>query len=45
MCVDLRILDLVHVELILVDLNTADAIILDLIIVGLNDELVLDLIL
>ena len=43
MCVDLRILDLVHVELILVDLNTADAIILDLIIVGLNDELVLDL--
>ena len=45
MCVDLRILDLVHVELILVDLNTADAITLDLIIVGLNDELVLDLIL
>ena len=33
------------VDLNIVDINTVDAITLDLIIVGLNDELVLDLIL
>ena len=42
---DLRILDLVHVEPILVELNTVDAITSDLIILGLNGKLVLDLIL